>query len=312
MAETMVASSVEDAGQEPESYREALDALRCHETSWLRTERSRVVVEQRRLKARELAITKVLDERRALDVMPDPTVSTRTRRQTLEVARALESTPALADVVWRGELSWEQTEPASRVATPETDAEWARRAPNFCPADLERVARDAKAVTPEDATARRQARFVRTWREPDAGMVSGRFRLPDVDGVVVEEVLEFMAERIRPAKGEAWDSLAHRKADALVDLATNYASVNVKRRRKPLFITHAPRPALHPDDDTTPGAHVSGMPIANETARQLSKDARVEHWDTPTIPGLPTPRPSQAATTPSTDEIARARAGPDP
>jgi hypothetical protein len=37
----------------------------------------------------------------------------------------------------------------------------------------------------------------------------------------VKSVLEEMAERMRPAKGQAWDRLEHRMADAFVDLCQN-------------------------------------------------------------------------------------------
>jgi hypothetical protein len=133
-------------------------------------------------------------------------------------------------------------------------------------------------VTPEDAAARREARELRIWREPEVGMVAGRFRLPDVDGVLVEEVFEFMAERMRPAKGEAWDTLDHRKADALVELCTRYATVEPRRRRKPLVVVHIPESAV--DDDTVPGATAGGIPIANETAREVTAGGRVI-WQEP-------------------------------
>jgi hypothetical protein len=94
--------------------------------------------------------------------------------------------PAIAEAAHDGALSWDQLRGAVEVATPTTDAEWARRAPNTTPADLQRQARAAKTVTPEDAAARREARQLRCWTEPEAGMVAGRFRLPDVDGVVID------------------------------------------------------------------------------------------------------------------------------
>ena len=37
-------------------------------------------------------------------------------------------------------------------------------------------------------------------------MTAGRWRLPDLDGILVEKVLDHMAEQLRPAKGEAWDN----------------------------------------------------------------------------------------------------------
>jgi hypothetical protein len=254
-------------------FRERLDELRYHETTWLRARREDLRREQQRLRVEELAVTRILDERRALGVFPDPTVSSRSAREDVEVARALESRPAIAAAAHDGRVSRDQLAPLTRLATPETDAEWALRGPGCAPVDLDREARKSRVVTPEDAAARRAARELRTWREPDTGMVSGRFRLPDVDGVIVEEVLEHMAERMRPAKGQPWDTLEHRKADALVELCTKYAGVEPRRRRKPLVVVHVPEPAV--TDDAVPGATVGGIPIASETVRDLMTGARV-------------------------------------
>jgi hypothetical protein len=93
------------------TYQDLVDELRGHPIEWLREERSRVVVEQRRLRLREVAITKVLDERQARDPMPEVSVPASTAKATVEVARALASTPALADAAAAGALSWEQLEP---------------------------------------------------------------------------------------------------------------------------------------------------------------------------------------------------------
>src|SRR5574341_20549 len=246
------------------TYRDIVDELRCHPSEWLREERSRVVGEQRRLKVRELAITKVLDERDARDPMPEASVPASTAKATVEVARALESTPALADAAVTGVLSWEQLEPLTRIATSETDQEWARRGPRCTPLDLQKLARRSRALTAEDAQRRYQARELRTWREPELGMVAGRFRLPDLDGILVERVLEHLAEQLRPAKGEAWDSLAHRKADALVDLCTSYADIEPTGRFKHTVVTHV-------RDDGS--ADCDGMEVAPATVEAIAPAA---------------------------------------
>jgi hypothetical protein len=256
---------------DPEGER---DELRCHTTEWLRAEHGSVVHGQQRLKARELAIVAVLDERRAI---PDPTpgISARTVRDTVEVARSLVSLPAIAARVHAGDLSWDQIKPLVEVATPETDAEWAERALHWAPADLQRQARAAKVVTAEDAAARREARELRCWSDPEAGMVAGRFRLPDVDGILVKSVLEEMAERMRPTKGQPWDRLEHRMADAFVDLCQNYADITPTRRSRPLVVVHT----------TGNSAEVDGIPIASETLDEIRDEARVieQRDDVPTI-----------------------------
>ena len=89
---------------------EELTELRCHSTEWLRGELDRVVVEGRRLKVRELAVTKVLDERatrthEAEDALLARKASMRTARDSVEISRRLEALPAIAAAVHAGELS---------------------------------------------------------------------------------------------------------------------------------------------------------------------------------------------------------------
>ena len=87
------------------TYRELVDGFRCHETSWPRSRDHELEREQRRLKVEQLAVRRVLDERDALSPMPDASVSLRTTKSMTEVARSLESLPALALSAATGELS---------------------------------------------------------------------------------------------------------------------------------------------------------------------------------------------------------------
>lgn len=260
-----------ERAEDPESER---DELRCRATAWLHAEHGSVVRGQQRLKARELAIVAILDERRSIPE-PTPGMSARAVRDTVEVARSLTSLPAIAARVQAGDLSWDQIKPLVEVATPATDAAWADRAPDWAPADLQRQARAAKVVTAADAAARREARELRCWSDPEAGMVNGRFRLPDVEGGLVKSVLEEMAQRMRPTKGQPWARLEHRMADAFVDLCQNYADVTPTRRHRPLVVVHT----------NGVGAEVDGIPIAQETLDHLRDEARVveQRDDAPTI-----------------------------
>jgi hypothetical protein len=80
-----------------------------------------------------------------------------------------------------------------------------------------------------------------------------------------------MAERMRPEKGMPWDSLAHRKADALVELCSNYAGVKTAKRAKPLIV-------IHTNSERTE-AEVDGIPLAADTVEELLFDARVVTQD---------------------------------
>ena len=217
-----------------------VDALRCHSTKVLRGMVADARREQQRWYLEELAATRVLDDRHALDAVPDATVSARTAKTNREVARSLESLPKVAAAAWSGDLTKDQLQPLTEVATPATDGEWAERGRRLAPVDLQRKARAARTVTAADAAARRAARYVTSWRDAEQGM--------------------------------AWDSLAHRRADAFVALATKYADATGTKRAKPLIVVHT--------NTERSSGEVEGIPLAEETVLELQLDACVvEHDD---------------------------------
>jgi len=248
---------------------EHLTELRCHSTEWLRSRRAELVREQRALHVEQLAITRVLDERSAIDTITETMerrdgVAPRAVRAELETARALEVLPAIAAAAHAGDLSFDQLKPLVEIATPATDAEWAKRAPGYAPVDLEITARRQRPVTTEDAEKRREAREFRIWARRDTGMYAVRGELPDIDGALVKSVFDRMIERQRPPKGGAWDTRAHRGADALVDLCTNYADVEPVRHAKPHVVVQVP--LVGP-------AEVDGVAIAEPTLAAVMADA---------------------------------------
>ncbi len=200
---------------------ETLDDLRCRPLAWLHAERIRLRDERRRLHLRELAVTRILDERGAIDDTLAATdgVDLREVRATLETARALESLPHLAAAAADGRLSPGQLHAAARVADPTTDAEWAARAPHCSPGDLAREARTGRVPATDETRRRFAARSLRYWWNEHLGMLEGRFALPDLLGAEFESVVGQIAERLRPAKGAPWEPHDRRAADALVALA---------------------------------------------------------------------------------------------
>jgi hypothetical protein len=101
-------------------------------------------------------------------------------------------------------------------------------------------------------------------------MLDGRFSLPDIDGATVESVFDEMIERMRPAKGEPWDTREHRGADALVELCRTYRD---RDRNAPTsghrahFVVHVP---------TRGPATVAGVPLPDEMVERLRAEARIE------------------------------------
>ncbi len=249
---------------------ESLNELRCRHTEWLLAARDEQIKIQRRARVRELELTRVLDERGALDdsVAARDGVSLRTLREGIECARALESLPQVAAAAHAGTLSNEQLHAVARLADERTDAEWARRAPNIAPADLARLARSAQKPSVEDSRRRREARHLRMWWQRDRGMLAIRGELPDLDGALFEATLNRMIDRMRPANGEPWDSRDHRGADALVDLCERFGDVESPvARSRPLLVVEVP---LHGP------AEIVGIPLPDAMVESLRAQAAVE------------------------------------
>ena len=203
----------------------------------------------------------------------DPAFDPRRRRSSLATARALETHPEIAAATHAGDLSWEQTEPLLRVATPSTDREWATRGRHLAPVDIERLARRRRRVTLDEALHRRDAPTVRTSHD-GTGMADGRWSLPDLDGVLVEKVLDHMAERMRPAEGMPWDSLEHRKADALVDLARSYADAQPTGRFRIEIVNILQASSGDGPTGPDPAPEVEGIGLAPDGGRRCCRRPR--------------------------------------
>ncbi len=247
-----------------------LDDLRSWPTDRLRRELDVLVGEQRRLRTKELAVLRVLDERGQVD----PTVeaageSARTVRDKLDTARAIESLPAVAAAAYEGELSGEQLSAVTKLADEASDAEWARRAPNVAPGELARLARNASKPSTEDSRQRYAARSLRMWWTPDKGMLHLHGQLPDVMGAQVEATITKLTEQMKPAKGQAWDSFEHRAADALHELCDQPEV----RDETPSLAT---RPVVQTLIPLSGPAEIAGVPIADSRLEQLRANASIE------------------------------------
>ena len=256
-------------------YGGLLDELRCHTTEWLQGRRGWLVREQRRLHVEELAVLRVLDERGRVDdsLAAKDGTSTRDVRRKRATARNLERQPNVANAAARGDLSGEQLDRVSDLVDPDdpaSDEHWAEEGPKWSPRDLADQVRRQRKPTVEDAAERRAARVLRYWWNQDAGMLDGRFSLPDIDGAVFEWVFDEMIERMRPAKGEPWASREHRGADALVELCRAYADRDANTPtsgNRAHFVVHVP---------THGPATVAGIPLPDAMVERLRAEARIE------------------------------------
>src|SRR3954447_3678221 len=122
-------------------------------------------------------------------------VSHATARQWVRTARALVYTPTIADTFDAGHLSWDQLVAAvDLVAFGGLDeAEVAADAVGRTAAELDRLAREARRVTREQALERESIEYVRV-RWDRKGMLRIHGRLSDAHGKVVEQALRRIAE----------------------------------------------------------------------------------------------------------------------
>ena len=193
------------------TFNDLLFELRCWETDRLRAERERVIVERRKLRTRELALTRVLDERDALaqdQAARDGETEAESRRKR-ETAKKLEHLPNLGNAAMNGELSSGQLDPAADLADEDSDKEITERARSASPHELQQLARDRRREqSRQDSVRRRNRRSLRKWRDDD-GFLCGRFEIPmEHGGAIVESFFDQVTERMRPATGEAL-SLIH-------------------------------------------------------------------------------------------------------
>jgi hypothetical protein len=163
-------------------------------------------------------------------------------------ALALRVLPELDGAMSRGELTLDQAVAATKVATPETDAELARIAIGKPPSEIERIAHTMvpPKIADDQALYERRALSI-TWTR---GKRELRFSgcLPLEQGAAFEQAIRNIAKPARAADKKASATLEWRQytADALVTLATQPSGGDGGIKRSPTTLivisaTTAPR-----------------------------------------------------------------------
>jgi Domain of unknown function (DUF222) len=230
-----------------------------------------------------LTVVAELDERTAYreDGAPDMaawlaaklSLAPATARAWVQIARALESLPAIANAYAAGTLSWDQVRSAVRVATPETDAEIAELAQRCSAFQLADMARRRRRPNNDEANNRHACRFLSYWWEDDHTFLRLSGRLPAEGGAVVEAALNRVIDARPPDIPAVYGEFRTRAADALVELASQRLDAD--------FDTDRATVVAHVDAAVLAGGEgvaelESGGLIAAETARRLACDARIE------------------------------------
>lgn len=194
-------------------------------------------------------------------------------RRLVAVARRLVDLPVLSARFACGDLSLDQVDAISKMATPESEEELIDEALRLSSVQLDRWARRSDSPSADDERGvwdRR--RLVRQWNLDESEL---RYwgNLPAVGGQIFDDAIDKAVEGMTPnPETGLFDSLETRAADALVELAATTGDEGSPRAQ---LTIHADLDALVTEGEGTTEL-ASGALVPNETARRLSCDAVVE------------------------------------
>jgi hypothetical protein len=195
-------------------------------------------------------------------------------RRRLRAALALEYLPAIAEAFESGLLPWDKVRWLIEFATPVEDAIWANDAVGMSAAEVRSIALHRRRLAKETADRRFRRRYLRMRVNEEEGEFRFWGRLSDTEGAVVKKALERIADRA-PVDAETglFEPYERRCADALVELASLRLGADADPDRATVVV-HVDEPVLASEDGV--GTLEGGIPIAAETVRRLTCDARLQ------------------------------------
>ncbi len=201
-------------------------------------------------------------------------------REKVRVARALDALPLICEAFSRGELSYSKVRAITRIATPETEVDLVVLARSGTTEHVEKVVRGYRRCLPADeidVDVEYERRFLEISYDDDGSMLI-KARLSREEGQLVVKALDKRLEQMRsshrvPGSTEGADTIAHDKADSLVEIARaelqGEKAVASSADRYQVFI-HADVDALRGDDGMCYLQEGSGL--ASETVKRLLCD----------------------------------------
>ena len=193
--------------------------------------------------------------------------------QLVAVARRLVDLPVLRERFGNGEISLDQVDAISKVATADNEADLIEEALGMSAATLDRLARRHRGVTEQEARSIWERRLlVRQWNL-DESELRFRGRLPGAEGRIFDQAIDSRVDQMAPdAETGMFDLYEHRAADALVELA---ATGGDSATNPAEIVVFAELEALTTTDQGT--AYVDNTaPIANSTAQRLGCDGTIQ------------------------------------
>lgn len=197
----------------------------------------------------------------------------KTARRLVTVSRRLVDLPILSERFAAGDLSLDQVDAISEMATPESEAGLIEETIALSNAALDRLARRRRGISDDvEKSVWERRQLVRQWNLDESEL---RFhgRLPGAEGRVFDEAIDSRVDRMPPnSETGLFDSLQMRAADALIELAASDGGGSVAPTHVTVFTDVA---ALTTEDHGY--AELDNMaPLSNETAQRLACDALVE------------------------------------
>lgn len=201
-------------------------------------------------------------------------LTSRTAREWVEVAHALVGLPALRTEFVEGRLSFEQVKYACRLATSETDSEWAEEARKHSAAQLEVMARRQREIEAAASNGAHRLRSHRMRWDADRRVLHYQGMLPGEEGAMFEAAINRLAEQRgkNPVTG-LYDDFCVRAADALIQLASQSLGADSDPDRATVVV-HVAAQALISGRGS--GEVEGGGGLAIDTVRRLLCDGRVE------------------------------------
>lgn len=203
-------------------------------------------------------------------------LSRRTARETVRVARALRRLPAIAAAYAAGRLAWDQLQPLTRFASPETDELWAETAPSLRPAALVREAKRHERMRRRDAEEAYRLRSLAMWRDPELPVMYVEGALPAEQGEAVHRALIRHVEEVGRKDRMPGVPFEARMADALVELVT---SGGPRRGGEATVVVHAQAEVLTGSEPGTAQVLAEtegGQRLTAEAVRRLACDGGIE------------------------------------
>jgi hypothetical protein len=143
-----------------------------------------------------------------------------TARRFVAVSRRLLDLPLTSERFNTGELSFDQVDALSELATPASESDLLERVTSLSSAALDRIARRRRGLTREDErSVWERRRLVRQWNLDESEL---RFhgRLPGAEGRIFDAAIDSRVDEMPPSpETGVFDPLQVRAADALTELA---------------------------------------------------------------------------------------------